>query len=93
MPSKLPHTTIRFEDEIREQLREYCQRTRLSLTAAVNLLVGEALHNDHTQREQRHAWNEAGKKYAPARQPAGDPSVCGTCDTGYYGESCPKCNP
>lgn len=84
MPSQTPHTTVRFDPEIRESLREYCRRTRLSLNAAVNLLVGEALHDDHTRREQRKAGDSA-------RHPAGDPKVCGSCERGYYGSACPTC--
>lgn len=87
------HTSITFDPELREQLDDYCRRTRLGLSAAVNVLLGEALHDHHTRREHINAWEQAAKKYAPARPDVGDPTVCGTCESGYYGASCPVCNP
>ena len=85
MPSNAPHTSIRFEPEVREGLNEYCKRTRRSLNSAVNTLLTEALAEDYYRRE----------KARPGRGSLvelGDYKVCGRCDGGYYGESCPSCD-
>lgn len=83
MVTHRPNTSIRFETEVREVLDEYCKRTRLSLNAAVNALLSDALAEDFYRRERIRS------NPLPAPDTA---RVCSTCSGGYYGASCPICD-
>jgi hypothetical protein len=42
-PRRTRNTTIRFDEDVRLALDEYCQRSRRPLNSAVNYLITEAL--------------------------------------------------
>lgn len=85
--------SIRFDDDVQEQLAEWCKRERRSKNYAVNYLVRQALFSEF--REAQAHREPVTVAYINGPTPPGgqrqDVKICGNCSTGYYGEACPLC--